>query len=170
MVRRLYRRLLAGWVLVLLGCWSVGAVAIHAFHTSLTQMQYNAKARAFEVSLRVFTDDLELALSKEAGQKVKLEAANQHDAHVENYVKKHFALTDAKGQRKALTYVGKEFEADATWIYLEIPWDGSGKGLQLENSIFTELFSDQVNMVNLSYPSSKRTYLFKADDTIQAVN
>ena len=35
----------------------------HAFHTSITEMRYNPKAKTFEISLRVFTDDLEKTLS-----------------------------------------------------------------------------------------------------------
>ena len=36
----------------------------HDYHVSVTQMQYNASARSFEVSIRIFTDDLEKALSQ----------------------------------------------------------------------------------------------------------
>ena len=31
----------------------------HDFHTSLTEMRYNEGSKAFEVTIRVFTDDLE---------------------------------------------------------------------------------------------------------------
>ena len=141
--------------------------AYHAFHTSLAQVSYNSKTKLFEVSVRVFTDDFEEVLSKEANRKVRLDESTQHDQLIEAYVKKQFGMLDQSGRKKAMTFVGKEFEADATWIYLEIPFSEQASDLRLQNALLTDLFDNQTNVVNFTYLSSSKTYLFKTDNTIQ---
>ncbi len=141
----------------------------HAFHTSIAQVNYDAKSKVLEVSLRVFTDDLETALSKENNRKVKLDDTSQHDRLIENYLKKQFGFINQQGERKGMNFIGKEFEVDATWLYLEIPCPESPNGLTLQDALLTEVFDDQVNMVNLTYLSTKKTYLFKADNTAQSI-
>ena len=141
----------------------------HAFHTSLAEVRYNAKSKVLEVSLRVFTDDLEEALSKEAQRKIRLDASNQNDQLLAAYVKKQFGLLDQHGRKKAMTWVGKELEADATWIYLEIPLTENLGGLRLQHALLMDLFDDQTNMVNLTYFSAKKTYLFKSGHTTQVL-
>ncbi|MES2734322.1 MAG: DUF6702 family protein [Bacteroidota bacterium] len=154
---------------VLLCPMNVGARPPHAFHTSLAQINYDAKAKVLEVSLRVFTDDLELALSKESNRKIKLDDTNQQDRLLETYVKKQFGLTDQKGQQKTIHFIGKEFEVDATWIYLEVPCNESINGFSVRNAILTDVFDDQTNVVNLTYLTVKKTFLFKGDNLIQLI-
>ncbi|WP_310586907.1 DUF6702 family protein [Runella slithyformis] len=142
----------------------------HDFHTSITRMDYNAKDRAFEISIRVFTDDLEKALSKDNnGQKIVVVNNDKNDPLVEKYIRKHFALITAQKQKKAYSYVGKEQEADATWIYIEIPSQEAVSGLSLQNTIMHDLFDDQINLVNLNYQGQKKSYIFKKDEATLAL-
>jgi hypothetical protein len=136
----------------------------HDFHTSITRMDYNAREKSFEVSLRVFTDDLESALSKEnAGQKFVVVNNDKNDAFVERYVRKRFALLNAQKQKKAFNYVGKEQEADATWIYIEIPCRETPSGFAVQNEVMLDLFDDQTNLLNLNYLSQRKSFIFKGE-------
>ncbi|KAA9353246.1 hypothetical protein F0P93_17515 [Larkinella humicola] len=143
---------------------------VHPVHTSITQMQYNAAEKTFEVSLRVFTDDLEEALTKENNnQRVRLSDKDANGPLVERYVRKHFGLTSASRQRKPYRYVGKEQEVDATWIYIEIPYNEPVQGSLLQQSMLTDLFDDQMNLVNVSYLAEKKTVLFRKSNTQQVL-
>lgn len=133
----------------------------HAFHTSVTELQYNAKTKSLEISVRVFTDDLQTALTKENGnKKVVLEKNDAFDALVQRYISKRFVLISPLKQRRAYTYVGKEQEKDATWIYLEMPIKESLKGTSILNEVLMETFDDQTNIVNIIYPQEKKSLLF----------
>src|SRR6218665_2646707 len=68
--------------------------AFHAFHTSLTEIQYNARDKSLEVTIRLFTDDLENALTKiNNGQKVMIGGKNDNsDAVLSKYIQQHFAI------------------------------------------------------------------------------
>ncbi len=142
----------------------------HDFHTSLTEMHYNAKGRAFEISIRVFTDDLETALSRaNNGQKIRVDtpAAN---SIIERYIRSHFSFIAADKQRRPFTYVGHETEGDAQWIYLEMPFSGSFSGGLLQQSVLTEVFADQTNLVNLRIGSQKKTFVFRQSQPVQALS
>ncbi len=134
----------------------------HDFHTSLTEMRVNAKEKTVEVTVRVFTDDIEKALTKaNNGQRVRLELKDNFGPLIDRYLKQNFVLTNGKGQRRPYQFLGKEFEADATWLYLEIPLTGPLTGFTLQNDVFFDLFDDQTNLVNVFYGGEeKRSFLF----------
>lgn len=140
----------------------------HDYFVSVTQMQYNPAEKILEVSIRLFTDDFEKALSVENGNtRIRLTNNDQNNAIVEKYIRKHFILTDNKRQFRNCNYIGKENEADATWIYLEIPHQGNLSGFSLKNDLLLSAFADQVNIVNVKLTPEKKTYLFKKGKTEQ---
>lgn len=134
----------------------------HDFHTSLTEIQYNPKSGSLEVTIRVFTDDLEAALTGlNQGKKVSLELNPKGaDALIQQYLQKHWGLINPQRQIKGFDYIGKEPELDATWLYVEVPQAQNLKGYTLFNTIFLELFDDQTNLTNVLYPNQRKTILF----------
>ncbi len=147
----------------------------HEFHASVTQMQYNTKEQAFEISVRIFTDDFEKALSVASGSKVVLNTSpggitDKNDSLIEKYIRTHFAYTSNQKQTKAIKYVGHETEADANWLYLEMPCSEPFKGGLLKQNVLMELFDDQVNMVNVQYQGQKKTFVFRKNLPVQDVS
>ena len=139
----------------------------HDFHTSLTEMRYNAKSKSFEISLRLFTDDLQKALSaNNQNRKFVVENTDKNDAFVEAYVRKYFAVINPKNQKIAFQYVGKENEGEATWVYLEMPVNESINGSKIQNITLFDMFDDQTNIVNLFFQNQKKSYLFNAKNKV----
>ncbi|GAB2764072.1 hypothetical protein GCM10027275_01420 [Rhabdobacter roseus] len=140
----------------------LGAGRAHDYHVSVTQMQYNPAQKLWEISIRVFTDDLEKALSlANNNRRFEVLTNDQNDTYVETYLRRHFQVQGPDQQVKAFRYLGKEQEADATWIYVEVPFPGNPSGWSLQNNIFSEVFDDQVNMVNLKMAAQKKTLMFR---------
>ena len=157
-------RIALGFLFVLLS----SSQTRHAFHTSVTRMDYNAQAQVFEVSIRVFTDDLETTLTKDNnGRKFLVVNGDANDPFIEKYVRKNFALLNAQKQKKPYSYVGKEQEIDATWIYLEIPCREPIAGFSVQQAVLFDAFDDQVNLLNLKYLAQKKSYIFKSEQKIQ---
>ena len=73
-------------------------------------------------------------------------------------------------QSKPFKYVGHETEMDANWLYLEIPYSEPFRGGLLKQSMLTELFDDQVNMVNVQYQGQKKTFVFRKNQPIQDIS
>ena len=142
----------------------------HAFHTSITEMRYNAKTKSFEISLRVFTDDLEKTLSaNNQNKKSVIENTDKNDPFIEQYVRKHFGITTPKNQKSIYQYIGKEKEGDATWIYLEMPVNEPLKGSKIQNDVLMDSFDDQTNIVNIFMNSEKKSYLFTVQHKVFVV-
>ena len=142
----------------------------HAFHTSITEMRYNPKQKSFEISLRVFTDDLEKTLSiNNQNKKFVIENTDKNDPFIEQYVRKHFVVITSKNQKLNYQYVGKEKEGDATWIYLEMPVNETIKGSKIQNSVLMDSFDDQTNIVNIFLNNDKKSYLFTVKNKIFVV-
>lgn len=133
-------------------------------------MQYNAKERVFEISIRIFTDDFDKALSAATGSRITLADNDKNDPIIEKYIHSHFAYADAQKQSKLIKYIGHEREADANWLYLEMPYTEPFRGGTLKQNVLMELFDDQVNMVNIQYQGQKKTLVFRKNGPIQAVS
>ncbi|HLO44801.1 MAG TPA: DUF6702 family protein [Leadbetterella sp.] len=155
-------------ILLLLCFFNVNTGSKHDFHTSLTEINYNSKSGSLELSVRVFTDDLELTLTNlNKGKLVKIEdSENIVDPLIEQYIRKNLALVSPEKDVKFGKFYGKEKEADATWLYLEIFDCKQIKNYTIYNNIMQEMFSDQTNLVNIIFGNQKKTIVFDSKTKI----
>ena len=142
---------------------------VHDFHTSIAEIEYNSKSRAFEVSLRVFIDDFEKALGALSGQKEVLDETDDHHDLIMKYLQQKFYIVNRRGKKKAMNFIGKEFKVDAMWLYIEIPYRESLRKAKFNNSILMEHFDDQVNIVNLKYKGKKESFLFRRNNPVESI-
>ncbi len=159
--------------LLLLTFGLFAAFRLHDFHTSMTQMQFEPKSQTVEISIRMFTDDLETALTKENGGKpVQFGSSTKPDQLLERYVRRHFVVADSQRKQRPFTYIGYEQESDAHWVYMEMPASGADtfKNIVIKQDILMDLFSDQVNLVNIQYNQQKKTVVFRNNQPVQAVS
>ena len=156
MITSTYKRILLAATLIL----ALGALtgAYHKFYVSVTQVDINTDTHKLEISSRIFTDDLQTAILDKTGQKLGLGSAKElprADSILFEYLRGNLIFSQ-EGKTLELSFVGKEIEADVTWVYLEtkeplLP----GKPLEIRNSVIQEKFPDQKNLVNLK--SGKKT-------------
>jgi len=139
----------------------------HDFHLSLTEITHNEEKRTLEVSIKLFTDDLLVALQKAGAPKMELgteEEPPQANEYIESYLKAHFKLT-VNGKPAEFNYLGKEAELDATWCYVEVKNVRQVQSLEVQNSFMLEAFEDQTNMVNLNMNGRKKSGLARKGNT-----
>lgn len=135
----------------------------HKFHASLTTL--DCKTNTTEITIRLFSDDLENILSKRAGEKVSLDSEAAETATFA-YLNSCFKLRLKENEEPlTLTWVGMEYDVHNTWVYLEAPANVSKANL--ENRIFFDLFPDQMNTVNLKENKSRRSFVYKKAKPIQ---
>lgn len=74
----------------------------HDFHTSLTEINFNPKSKSLELSVRVFTDDLETALTNfNKGKLVRIEDPESVvNPLIEQYIRKNLALVSPEKEVK----------------------------------------------------------------------
>jgi len=128
-----------------------GAWLKHEFYVSLTEIRYNQDTGRLEISMRIFPDDLDLALKRKHGISTRLATRlepPEADSLLERYLDDHFDV-EVNGEKVRLTYLGKEPEADAIWCYLESETVTVPVTIRVLNSILMGDFEDQVNLVQV---------------------
>ncbi len=138
--------LLAGHV------WARPSSPPHDFHVSVTQINCNAQTQSVEITIKLFTDDMEQSIKSQGGGDLRLgdarEAANADQLLLE-YLRNRFALL-LDGKPAVMAWVGKEVEVDALWCYLEVPNIAHISSMEITSRILTEIFEDQANVVHIS--------------------
>ncbi|MGB0917955.1 MAG: DUF6702 family protein [Flavobacteriales bacterium] len=132
---------------------------LHEFHSSVMQIDHNAKSKTLQITVRLFTDDLCVALENAGAPKMELGTQSEPPSaneHLESYLKKHVAFT-VNGKEAAFKYLGKEAQLDATWCYLEIEKVGNVRKLEVVNKLMLSEFDDQTNLVNLNIDGRKKS-------------
>lgn len=141
------------------------AAAAHTFHTSLMSLEYNHQEQLLEISLQVYTHDLETILTRRAaGKEVRLDKTPDAATLIFAYLKDSITLKNGAGETKSLSWVGMEAQADRVWLYFEAKMPEGLIGAQLRNRLFFELLEDQLNLVHLKDEDKKNDLTFKPGD------
>lgn len=124
---------------------------LHTTHTDLVESDAGVT-----VHIRTFTDDLRSAVGKR-------ERAVD-DSALAHYLRETVTLSDSSGRSLPLSFVGQELQGEITILRLRAPAThlASARFSQL---MHMELFSDQVNVVQVSYSGRKVSLLFVPGDT-----
>jgi hypothetical protein len=158
------RRWLAVVVLVT-GLAPVTADA-HKFYVSLTTVEHNTVEQSLEITMRLFADDLEAAVAREMGKPLT-HGQPGFDAAVFAVVRRALTVRQADGRPVTLVWVGLENKVDVTWVYVEAPQVPSTAGLTLRDTIFMDLFPEQVNMVHVKDARGRRAIDFRGGDSFK---
>jgi hypothetical protein len=134
----------------------------HVFHISKTDMNYQPRDKALQITMHIFIDDLELALEKQGHKSlfVGTERERQEaNTLIFNYLKNNLILK-LNNKYVNCDWVGKETTPDkqALWVYLEVKNVKEIKQIFVENKVLTELYDDQKNIVQVNIPTKKQGY------------
>ena len=151
----------AGVILLVAAGRPLGA---HPLHTSLAELAYNPSARTVQVSLRVFVDDFSSAVLRGKPAAPDAPVVVPADAAMFRYVTERFTLFDRAGRVVPLSWCGARRVGEQLFLCLRAPAAASPAGGRIRNTLLSELFTDQVNIVQASYGGRRRTLLFTSAD------
>ena len=136
----------------------------HDIHISLCEMRFNESSSSFEVSLKIFIDDLETAIREEKkvtglhiGTAKEIADA---EGYIADYISHHFSIT-IDDVRLIPSFLGKEVSEDliAVWCYIEFKLpDASGKKCTVSNDILMHLYADQKNIMDIRMSAKHKDY------------
>jgi len=136
----------------------------HTYHTSLARMDYSAKDKNIEISIQLFIHDVTPMLERRMKKRVDIAKTAGVDGEIFKYLEENFVFQNKKGEVQKLKWVGKEFENDVIYAYIEIPFEQSLEGVKLQNTIFFESFPQQTNLVIAQFGEKKVNLLYKSGD------
>lgn len=137
-------------------------------------MNWNSIENTWQGILRVFTDDLERALSAhQASTKIwKLGDAEEHpdaDQGINDLLK--FCMvwtTEGNHSPNEWRFIGKEVDFDLTYLYFESTPLDRPKTLKISNQLFFQEFQDQVNEVTINFgQESFRNWITKEEPQVE---
>lgn len=138
----------------------------HKYYLSLTQINYKKEAKAIQVIINVFMDDIETALNKDYNIDLQLTSKKElknNDVYFEKYLKeKLFFKVD--GNAKNFNYIGKEYDGDLVFFYLEIENISQLKTIDVTNNILTKHFEKQQNLIKSKVDKKHKSVLLTKDE------
>jgi hypothetical protein len=142
----------------------------HKFYVSIAEI--DRKPESLQISIKLFTDDLELGLGKFYKEDLKIEAAIV-DSLLEDYLSQRLKIS-VGDSLLTQTLIGKEVVHDVTWVYVELPYALPIKSLDVENLILLEYNEEQSNITNVKdqkgmvesymYTPSRKIYTFTLNE------
>lgn len=135
----------------------------HKFYVSVTNIVYSEKDNAFQITSRIFIDDLEDVLYERYGVQTDLATDNESelaDLYIEKYFKAKFAI-ELNNENAEYSFLGKEYDNDVMICYLELSKVNFSelKSVSIQNEILTDLFEEQQNIVHLKWKGKKRSFV-----------
>ena len=132
---------------------------LHPMHVSVTEIEMDEKEKRLEIMMRVFVDDLELTLRRNFKQPELdvLEPKGQSlDQLMQDYLKTRFQIS-LDGKLQVVKYLGHERDHEAFIFYVEVDKVKKWKSIQVQNSIITEIYDDQSNLVHVTFAETVRS-------------
>lgn len=132
----------------------------HPFYLGVVDLKYNAKEKALQGSVKLFTNDFEAALKKISKQSIDLIHPTDRNATqklVEAYLKDHLSIT-INGSPKTIHLLGFEQEQEATWMYIEIRDCPEPKKIVFDNTLLYEHLKEQSNIMHLEVKGQEKSF------------
>ena len=147
--------------LLLLAFALLTSFTLHKYYVSVTEIIYNENTEQLEVSLKVFNDDWQNALDHKLGNPVLIGSKNEYaqiDSLIESYISNNFYIK-INSEIKELKIIGREMEGEATWIYMYVDVKQEIHSIEVKNSLLTEIFDEQRNVIQLNFNNTSRSAL-----------
>lgn len=145
-------------------------VQAHSLHQTTAEAEWNATTKRLEVSLTVFVNDLELALMRQSEREMRVEktAAAVFDEQARLYLARSFVVTNAAGQKAKIEWLGRELDKETQksgeptmTLFFEIALPEGLKGVSVLDSVFCDLFPDEVNLLLIRNGSETTQLILK---------
>ena len=147
--------------LLLLFCATV-SFTVHKFYVSVTQIDYVQNKNRVEITSRIFIDDFNKVLEKKYNKKIYL-ASNREIPEARDLVKKYLlekikiTINNKACETQFLT---TEIDNDVLICYLKVSFSEKITTFGIENSVLTEMFKEQQNLVHTNINNDKSSFLF----------
>lgn len=135
------------------------SVKAHPFYVSIATLHYNQESRALEITLKVFTDDLEASIKNLTKKTLNLGFDNQlkdSKSILETYCTETINISNSN-KTQIMNFLGFENEDDVTYLYFEFGDISAPLDLDVSCTFLTETFDEQVTIFNLECGEEKKT-------------
>ena len=147
----------------------LSAFTLHKFYVGVFQIDYFKEKKAVQITARLFIDDLEKALYKKHNKHIYITTKDEiaeANTLIANYLSEKLKIK-INNKSQSLQFLSKEQEDNIVICYLKIPFKDNIKDLEITNTVLSDIFKEQQNLVHLNLNSNKKTLLFTNTETNQ---
>ena len=138
----------------------------HKYYLSLTQINFSPKSKSVQIIINVFMDDIETALNKDYDIDLQLTTEKElkgNDVYFDKYLneKLHFKVNTID---QKFNYIGKEYEGELVYFYLEIENINAIDQIAISNKILVKHFPKQENLIKSKVGKVNKSVLLDAEN------
>lgn len=148
------------------------SVSKHKFYVSVTQVEHVEDQKSIQVISRIFIDDFERLLRERYDKDITLAIENEDsmvDFYTEKYLREKFEIL-IDGSLQNLVFIGKEYEDDIMFVYLEIEKVEEVNTVEISNKVLFELFDDQQNIIRTKFRGKMKSFILTKENAKGVLN
>jgi len=134
---------------------------IHKFYVSVSQIEYVSEKQSVQIVMRIFIEDLESLLRKRYDSEITLNESEEENK-INEYISQYLSskvLVEINNELEKFSFLGKEYEDDIVFCYLEIEDVSKIKDFIITNNLFFEVFDEQQNIIKTNINSQKESFV-----------
>ena len=131
----------------------------HKYYVALTEIEHNGKSKSIQMIMNVFIDDIELAINTDYDVDLKLTTKNEAkntDKLFYKYLNNHLVLK-VNDELKNFKYIGKEYDGDIVFFYLEVENIEELKSIHIKNDMLVKYFPEQQNLIKVTVDDQRKS-------------
>ena len=142
----------------------------HPVHFSVINMEYSIREEAFDISIKLFTDDFEKIINKNDNVVLNLGKENQLkdcNKFIDKYIKKNFVIVfdkKAVSKKSELQKFTVNENDKAIWIYYTLK-SKKPRNVLIRNTLMNDLYNDQKNLFIFTVEDFQEAKKFEKSDT-----
>ena len=150
-----------------------GMIAVlHPFFVSVIEINHNTKEATIEISVRIFTEDLEKTLQKYSTQ--KMDIINPTDKallekQISQYITQKLKMK-INGQTVTLNYIGHEIQKESIWSYFEVNKIAEIKKIEIDCTLLYDFEKSQSNIIHIKSKGIDKSYKLDFPKNITVFN
>jgi hypothetical protein len=140
--------------------FSASLAILHPFFVSIIEINHNPTDATAEISVRIFTDDLEKTLQKQSTGTIDIiKPTNKAliDQKISQYINKNLQLK-VNGKPVKFNYIGYEIIKESTWAYFEIIDIKEMNTIDINCAILHDFETSQINLFHVKSKGIQKSY------------
>lgn len=141
---------------------------VHKFYVSVTQIDLATDKKELQITMRIFVDDMNTALEKKHSRKFYIASNNittEDLKLMKDYLKEHFSIKVNQKPKEVVFYT-KEMEDDVLICYLKVENVSKVTSLEVNNSLFLDVFTEQQNIIHTKISGNKKSLLLTESNSV----
>lgn len=159
-MKKLFRNSILLLLFVLLS-----SMTIHKFYVAIYKVEFAPQKKMLQITTRIFVDDLNIALEKKYNRKAFLGEDKESENDIillKKYLAEKFIIK-VNGEQKSMSFLSKELENNVLICYLNSKEISKIKTLEIQNSVLTEIYDEQQNIIQANFNGEKHSLLLTSE-------